>query len=206
MNEVLYPTIHYLPHIINSGSVYIDKTQFVVPLMQNIGNSAFFLSRPRRFGKSMFVSTLEQVFLGKKELFKGLYIYDKIEWDTYPVIRLSMDKIGFTDIGLEKALFEVVDGLAKEANIELEKAFSKMLLKGYAYERPSSVTQTLYEVEQCLQKHDLEGVIKILTNMFKTLPSHFFTELMTMQFCLLPNRDPSVFVAKILLQNCLEHV
>ena len=117
-----------------------------------------------------------------------------------------MDKIGFTDIGLEKALFEVVDGLAKEANIELEKAFSKMLLKGYAYERPSSVTQTLYEVEQCLQKHDLEGVIKILTNMFKTLPSHFFTELMTMQFCLLPNRDPSVFVAKILLQNCLEHV
>ena len=51
-----------------------------------------------------------------------------------------------------------------------------MLLKGYAYERPSSVTQTLYDVEQCLQKHDLEGVIKILTNMFKTLPSHFFTE------------------------------
>ena len=126
MNHVNYPTTHYLPHIINSGSVYIDKTQFVVPLMQNIGNSAFFLSRPRRFGKSMFVSTLEQVFLGKKELFKGLYIYDKIEWEAYPVIRFSMDRIGFPNLGLEMALFKAVQHAAEAYDIELKQTDSSL--------------------------------------------------------------------------------
>ena len=52
-----YPTIHYFPKIIESGSVYVDKTQFIVPLLENTAKPAFFLSRPRRFGKSMFVSS-----------------------------------------------------------------------------------------------------------------------------------------------------
>ena len=126
MSNRNYPTIHYLPNIINSGSVYIDKTQFVVPLLENIANPAFFLSRPRRFGKSMFVSTLEQVFLGKKELFKGLYIYDKIQWETYPVIRFSMDKIGFTEAGLPLALMTAVKDIANLHNIHLENQYPSL--------------------------------------------------------------------------------
>lgn len=123
MSNRNYPTsTHYLPTIINSGAVYIDKTQFIVPLLEKKANASFFLSRPRRFGKSMFVSALEQVFLGNKDLFKGLYIYDKIEWDTHPVIRLSMDKIGFTDLGLENALMEVIQGIAEDCGIELYKS------------------------------------------------------------------------------------
>ncbi len=52
----------------------------------------FFLSRPRRFGKSLTLSTLESVFKGEKELFKGLYIYDQpYDWKPYPIIRLSMN-------------------------------------------------------------------------------------------------------------------
>jgi hypothetical protein len=136
MSNRNYPTIHYFPTIISSGSVYVDKTKFIEPLLQNTAKPSFFLSRPRRFGKSMFVSTLEEVFLGKKELFKGLYIYDKIEWDTYPVIRLSMDKIGFTDLGLEKALWEVVQGIANNFDIELQKTsfstrFEELIQKIY---------------------------------------------------------------------------
>ena len=53
-----YPTVHYFPTIIESGSVYVDKTQFVVNLLENTAKPSFFLSRPRRFGKSMFVSVL----------------------------------------------------------------------------------------------------------------------------------------------------
>ena len=96
-NKRTYPTsTQYFPHLIEDDAVYIDKTQFIVPLIAKKSNSQYFLSRPRRFGKSLFLSTLEQVFLGKKQLFKGLYIYDKIDWSKkYPVIRLSMDKIGF---------------------------------------------------------------------------------------------------------------
>ena len=147
MHNRKFPTVHYLPTIIESGSVYVDKTQFVVKLLENEAKPSFFLSRPRRFGKSLFVSTLEQVFLGKKELFKGLYIYDKIDWTTYPVIRLSMDKIGFTDLGLEKALLEVVDGLAKSANIDLYKS--------------SYATRFEELIQQLSQKHQ-KGVVLLI--------------------------------------------
>ena len=70
------------------------------------------------------------------------------------------------------------DGFFKAGypNKEVEKAFSRMLLQGYTQSRPSSATQTMYDLQQCLEKHDLEGMIKIVSNMFKTLPSHFFTE------------------------------
>ena len=111
---------HYFPDLIENNAVYVDKTQFIVPLLAKKNNSNFFLSRPRRFGKSLFLSTLEHVFLGKKELFKGLYIYDKIEWETYPVIRLSMDRIGFMETGLDQALLVEVRRIAKEYQITLD--------------------------------------------------------------------------------------
>ncbi len=50
----------------------------------------YFLSRPRRFGKSLFLNTLREAFLGRKELFKGLYLYDNWDWGkSYPVIYIS---------------------------------------------------------------------------------------------------------------------
>ena len=149
-NSRNYPTTsHYFPIIINSGAIYVDKTQFIVPLLERQASSNFFLSRPRRFGKSLFVSALEQVFLGNKDLFKGLYIYDKIQWDAYnyPVIRLSLDRIGFTDIGLEKALFEAVQRIADSQDI---------ILKSTSYStRFSELIENLY------LKHQKKVVILI---------------------------------------------
>ncbi len=59
--------------------------------MEKLGKGGYyFLSRPRRFGKSLFLDTLKQAFLGKKELFKGLYLYSKWDWSkTYPVIHID---------------------------------------------------------------------------------------------------------------------
>ena len=123
LNNRNFPTgSQFFPNLIEDNAIYVDKTQFIVPLIAKKSNAQYFLSRPRRFGKSMFISTLEQVFLGKKELFKGLYIEDKIEWDSYPVIRLSMDKIGFFELGLEKALHGVLLSIARDNNIVLEGA------------------------------------------------------------------------------------
>ena len=56
--------------------LYVDKTEYIWRLIDPPGES-YFLSRPRRFGKSLLVSTLKAIFQGKKELFKGLAIYDK---------------------------------------------------------------------------------------------------------------------------------
>jgi len=70
--------------------IYIDKTEEAYDLIENYKYS--FLSRPRRFGKSLFLDTLHNIFEGKKELFEGLYIYDKWNWeDKYPVIKISWD-------------------------------------------------------------------------------------------------------------------
>ncbi|CAA6813622.1 MAG: Unknown protein [uncultured Sulfurovum sp.] len=68
--------------------IYIDKTNLALSLINN--GKYYFLSRPRRFGKSLFLDTLKDIFEGKKELFEGLYIYDKWDWQTaYPVIHIS---------------------------------------------------------------------------------------------------------------------
>ncbi|ADR19976.1 AAA-ATPase (plasmid) [Calditerrivibrio nitroreducens DSM 19672] len=70
------------------GYIYIDKTEEAFELVNNF--TYVFLSRPRRFGKSLFLDTLKELFEGNKKLFEGLYIYDKWNWDEkYPVIKIS---------------------------------------------------------------------------------------------------------------------
>ena len=82
-----------------SSYVYVDKTQFISKL--EIVGRAYFLTRPRRFGKSLFLSTLKCYFEGKKELFKGLAI-EKIkeergeEWQSYPVLKLDLNAKEYT--------------------------------------------------------------------------------------------------------------
>ena len=72
------------------GYIYVDKTALVWELVS--GSVPYFLSRPRRFGKSLLVSTLEAYFQGKKELFEGLAI-EKLEtrWEEYPVLHLDLN-------------------------------------------------------------------------------------------------------------------
>jgi len=73
----------------NGDYLYIDKTKEAYDLIES-GTIFYFLSRPRRFGKSLFLSTLQSIFEGKKEYFKDLYIYDKWDWEEkYPVIKLD---------------------------------------------------------------------------------------------------------------------
>ena len=74
--------------LITNNNLYIDKTGFIWNLIQN--EETYFMARPRRFGKSLAVSTLEAIFEGKRELFKGLAIYNKdYDWPSYPVIHLD---------------------------------------------------------------------------------------------------------------------
>ena len=98
-----YPIgIQSFDRIIEDGYVYIDKTDMVYSLAQE--GSIYFLSRPRRFGKSLLVSTLKNYFLGRKELFRGLKI-DSLEkdWKVYPVFHMDFNGGNFTEKGvLEK--------------------------------------------------------------------------------------------------------
>ena len=85
-----------------------------------VNNSkVYFLSRPRRFGKSLLVSTLKELFSGNKELFKDLWIEDKIEWKKYPVIHLEFAKAGYKEIGLDNYLVSVVKEEASKHDLEI---------------------------------------------------------------------------------------
>ncbi|MBQ9787015.1 MAG: AAA family ATPase, partial [Lentisphaeria bacterium] len=100
--------------------LYVDKTEYIWNLINPTGES-YFLSRPRRFGKSLTVSTLKAVFEGKKELFKGLAIYDKpYDWKPCPVIHLDMNGFDFTSLeAIKNSLIRLMKETAEQHNVKL---------------------------------------------------------------------------------------
>jgi len=98
--------------IIKGNYAYVDKTALVHRLA-NYGN-CFFLSRPRRFGKSLLVSTLDAYFKGQKELFTGLAMEQlETEWKQYPVLRLDLNDGDYSESGTE-ALIDKLDTFLQE--------------------------------------------------------------------------------------------
>ena len=81
----------------NFNNIYVDKTSYIYELART--STPYFLSRPRRFGKSLLLSTLEAYFLGKKDLFKGLAIENlEKDWVEYPVIKISFGADNYPDL------------------------------------------------------------------------------------------------------------
>ena len=116
-----YPIgIQSFEQIIEDGYVYIDKTDLVYKLTHE--GKIYFLSRPRRFGKSLLVSTLKNYYLGYKELFKGLKI-DSLEkdWNVHPVFHVDFNGANFTQAGvLEIMLDDYVDKWEKQYGIHTD--------------------------------------------------------------------------------------
>ena len=96
--NMLYPIgIQSFEEIRNGGFVYVDKTALIYRLAAS--GQYYFLSRPRRFGKSLLVSTMETYFSGRKELFEGLAMESlEKDWTEYPVLHLDLTGSSYTDI------------------------------------------------------------------------------------------------------------
>ena len=103
-----------------AGYVYVDKTDLLWRLVSETEDSQFFISRPRRFGKSLMLSTLKCIFDGKRELFKVLKIEKKkYDWKKYPVVMLNMaDVVAPTVDKLRENLSSMVEGLIKSFGLE----------------------------------------------------------------------------------------
>ncbi|PID78394.1 MAG: hypothetical protein CSA18_03880 [Deltaproteobacteria bacterium] len=121
--------------IVRDNYIYVDKTEYVFKLINR--GKYYFLSRPRRFGKSLFLSTLKSIFQGDKELFKGLYIYDKYDFETYPVIHINFnDNLG-ESANLEKSILMNFNRCEKELKIScankdyLPAYFEELIQKAY---------------------------------------------------------------------------
>jgi len=78
--------------IVQNDYLYVDKTEKIFELVK-YPKGVYFLSRPRRFGKSLLISTLNEIFEGEKELFKGLWIYKSdYAWEKYPIVKIDFSK------------------------------------------------------------------------------------------------------------------
>ena len=129
-----YPVgIQYFRELREEGYIYVDKTKLIHQLVET--GKYYFLSRPRRFGKSLMVDTIAELFNGSKELFEGLWINNHWNWDeTNPVIRFSFSNIGVTTQGLEKAIFGVLKKNAARLGVSLTETtidlqFSELIEK-----------------------------------------------------------------------------
>lgn len=100
------------------GDIYIDKTRQIYELM-NAG-VYLFLSRPRRFGKSLLITTLKEIYSGNRALFQGLWIEDKIDWKQRPVILVNFNDIDYQSMSLGDALAAYMDKLAEEYELSLK--------------------------------------------------------------------------------------
>jgi hypothetical protein len=129
--------ISTLKDIINEDYLYVDKTNLGLELINN--GRYYFLSRPRRFGKSLFLDTLRTIFDGDKEIFKGLYIYDSgYEFKKYPVIRISFNSGDFkSKEGFNQRIYEILKINQKELDITCEGdlsttgCFEQLIIRAY---------------------------------------------------------------------------
>ena len=106
------------PKVIENDFLYVDKTEYVWKLVRRRGG-AYFLSRPRRFGKSLFLSTLKAVFEGRRDLFRGLAM-DKVDydWQEYPVIHLDFCDAGLSNLREFRIyLWSTLDDISKQTGV-----------------------------------------------------------------------------------------
>ena len=112
--------------------LYIDKTKIAYDLIEN--NEYVFLSRPRRFGKSLFVDTLQSLFQGEKELFEGLFVFDKWDWEKkYPVIKISFGGVAMNVEVLRKSIMLIFEdnqerlGVKCSEGLDTGSCFSELI-------------------------------------------------------------------------------
>ena len=138
------------------GYIYVDKTKYLIDLIDN--GEVYFLSRPRRFGKSLTISTFDAIFSGKRELFDGLYaeeFFNRPDYKTYPVIRLDMSNLtinkGNEDLGFSMLRQIKENSLRLTVDIDIDNTapgdafFSLMTRAAEKYEAPAVVLVDEYD-------------------------------------------------------------
>ena len=182
----------YFASVRQDNSIYIDKTEYIYNICKPI-QGAYFLSRPRRFGKSLTLDTISELFSGNKALFEGLWIENKWDWSqTYPVIRLSLEAIGHEQ-GLAKALLNALKDIAENFDLTLksehhgvafrelieklvEKTGKKAVILIDEYDKPIVDYIDPFDLEKAKEQRDiLKQFFSILKSASKNIRFLFIT-------------------------------
>jgi hypothetical protein len=133
-------------NLIQDNCIYVDKTKCIYELL-NSGGRTFFLSRPRRFGKSLLLSTIKAIFEGSKGLFEGFFIEDKIDWEPHPVVMLDMSLDVSNPEKFEEGLIAQLLGIAAGYAIDIP------------YRTPSAILRELIRI---LAERDGKQVVVLI--------------------------------------------
>lgn len=128
MKKKLPIGVQSFKEIRTGGYYYVDKTAFVYKLLNS--GKYYFLSRPRRFGKSLLLDTIKQAFLGRKELFEGLYLENNWDWSVKcPVIHIDFGKGVFSDKEhLNEQIYQLLIRYGNVYDIKLERNYHDIML------------------------------------------------------------------------------
>lgn len=163
--------------------LYVDKTEIFYNLLVKHREIKYcFFARPRRFGKSLTVSTLEYIFSGRKELFKDLYIYDKYSFEEYPVLRLDMNLYNSSSLSAAKAdlLAELVRiaeqyGIKDdvEAGAKEPSSYFARLIRGICEKEKKRVVVLIDEYDHMLlenmQSDEFDAIRTFLASFYEIL-------------------------------------
>ena len=164
--------------IITENFVYVDKTKYIYQLLNS--EKLAFLSRPRRFGKSLLLSTLYYLFKGNKELFVDTWIYDKWDWQEYPVIRIDLTDVITRNVEVfKKDLMQIVKKQATYLQVSLDEnkepsiAFRELIWKcEEKYEKSVVILIDEYEkpvLDNITRKQEAEEMRNFLRSFYSVL-------------------------------------
>jgi hypothetical protein len=173
-------------HLREENMVYVDKTMFMQPFLEG---GRYFFARPRRFGKSLLLSTLKAAYMGRKDLFKGLWLENNFDFKPRPVIRLDFSKLDHTARTLEKSLLEDFRRAAQEYGLELQQdsaksAFEELIL---ALSKEQKVVVLVDEYDKPITDHLLEeakrlehqATLKSVYGVLKPMDAHLHLVILT---------------------------
>lgn len=179
MLKLLPIGVQTLEELVNRNYIYVDKTKYVYDLI-TLGKT-YFISRPRRFGKSLLCSTFEAIFRGQKELFKDLWIYDSdYDWEKYTVLHFNFGKIiRESPEALRKGIHETLEGMAMAYDILLPENMTipgklEYLVKKLSDGKKNSVVIIIDEYDKPIIDHITnlkiaEGNREVLRTFYETI-------------------------------------
>ena len=163
-----------LKKIIDENCCYVDKTPFIRKML-DAGDGYWFLSRPRRFGKSLFLDTIRAAFAGEKELFKGLFLENNWDWSVkYPVINISFGRGTVRSAAmLDNSIYFTLNTCASVYDIELTA---------------ESIPERFEELIQKINKKFKLGVVVLVDEYDKPLLDNLILDSLILDSLILDNR------------------
>ena len=162
-----------------SGTLYVDKTKYIYKLVSRSANRRCFVSRPRRFGKSLCVNILEKIFQGRRDLFEGLYISQTdYDWKKYPVIKFSFGSCSSKNskdlnVWIIRKLNDIASNYGLEINTEyfLSEVFSQLIEKLHSKHGKVVILVDEYEkvITDNIYNENIEEMRDVLSSFYQVL-------------------------------------